>query len=49
MSSKGLELGRAVVGLDLEGVEAVADLLKSGVALDSAVVFSFSVLLLLLL
>ena len=49
MSSQGLELGGTVVGLDLEGVEAVANLLKGSIALDPAVGGAFSILLLLLL
>jgi hypothetical protein len=49
MSSQGLELCGTVVGLDLERIEAVADLLKSSIALDSAVGGAFALLLLLFL
>ena len=49
MSSQRLELGGTVVGLDLEGIKAVANLLKGSIALDPAVGGAFSVLLLLLL
>ena len=49
MSSQGLKLGGTVVGLDLEGVETVANLLEGSIALDPAVGGAFSVLRLLLL
>ena len=49
MSSQRLKLGGAVVGLDLERIEAVANLLEGGIALDPAVGGAFSILLLLFL